>query len=135
VCEKFYGGVVVTAEQVIVTRTSDPQIGTAACDNGRTVVQSVALDANTDGEFTEDFNVVINSAVVGALYGDAGAVYFATLAGDVSRIGTPRAATAGGDSDAPAGTVPRTGPPEGAGSGGALGFTDPVIMIGWRQVL
>jgi hypothetical protein len=116
VCEKFYGGVVVTTEQVITTRTLDPQIGTAVCDPA------------------EDFNVVINSAVMGALYGDADAVYFATLGGDVSRVGSPRASSAGGDSDNPAG-VPRTGPPEGSGTEGVLGFLDPVIFLGWRQVL
>jgi prepilin-type N-terminal cleavage/methylation domain-containing protein len=34
---------------------------------------------------------------MGGLFGDAGALDFATLAGDVAWVGTPRAATAGGD--------------------------------------
>jgi hypothetical protein len=133
VCEKYYGGVVVTPEQVITTRTLDPQIATAACDPGRTVVQSLQLDSGPTGDFLDDFAIVINSAVMGALYGDAGAVYFATLAGDVKRIGTPRAAQAGDDS-ASAGGPPIFGTPE-AGAPGPLGFTEPVTFMGWRQVL
>ena len=133
VCEKFYGGVVVTPDQVILTKTLDPQIGTSTCDPGRTIVQSVGLEPNGTGDFIDDFNVTINSSVMGALYGDAGAVYFATLGGDVSRIGTPRAANAGGDTAAGS-SIPTTGP-GGAGDRGGLGTTDPMILMGWRQIL
>jgi Tfp pilus tip-associated adhesin PilY1 len=35
-CEKFYGGAVVTTQQVIFTRTTDPAIGTTVCDTGST---------------------------------------------------------------------------------------------------
>jgi hypothetical protein len=132
VCEKYYGGVVVTPEQVITTRTLDPKIGSAACDPGRTVVQSLQLDSGPTGDFLDDFAIVINSAVMGALYGDGGAVYFATLAGDVKRIGTPRAALAGDDTRN--GSAPIFGEPE-EGTPGTRGFTDPVTFMGWRQVL
>jgi hypothetical protein len=135
VCEKYYGGVVVTPEQVITTRTLDPKIATSACDPGRTVVQSLQLASGPSGDFLDDFAIVINSAVMGALYGDAGAVYFATMAGDVKRIGTPRAPQAGDDSANP-GNVPILGTPEpGADGAGVLGFTEPVTFLGWRQVL
>jgi hypothetical protein len=32
-----------------------------------------------------------------SMYGDAGTVYFATMSGDVARIGAPRSSTGGGD--------------------------------------
>ncbi len=131
-CEKFYGGTVVTPEQVIFTRTKDPVIGSAQCDLGSTVVQALQLDADTQGDFSEDFSQTLASAVMGALYGDAGALYFATLSGDVSRIGTPRAANAGGDSGS------STPPPlygTGSESGtGTVGTADALSLLGWRQV-
>ncbi len=131
-CEKFYGGVVVTPEQVIFTRTKDPVVGTSTCDLGSTVVQGMRLDADTAGNFAEDFSQTLASAVMGALYGDAGALYFATLSGDVSRIGTPRAANAGDDSNA-------TNPPPQFGGGSESGTTtvgnaDALALLGWRQV-
>lgn len=131
-CEKFYGGVVVTPEQVILTRTRDPAVGTGTCDVGSTVVQALQLNEDASGEFATDFSQSLASAVMGALYGDAGALYFATLAGEVSRIGTPRAASAGGDSNA------STPPPqfgEGNESGtGTVGNADALSLLGWRQV-
>jgi hypothetical protein len=131
-CEKFYGGVVVTPEQVILTRTRDPRIGTGTCDVGATVVEALQLDADPSGSFETDFTQTLTSAVMGALYGDAGALYFATLSGDVSRIGTPRARDAGGDSTS------TTRPPqfgEGSESGtGTVGNADALALLGWRQV-
>ncbi len=132
-CEKFYGGVVVTPEQVILTRTRDPLVGSGTCDIGSTVVQALQLNENTTtGEFEVDFEQSLTSAVMGALYGDAGALYFATLSGDVSRIGTPRAASAGGD------TTSGTPPPqfgEGSETGtGTVGNADALALLGWRQV-
>jgi hypothetical protein len=132
-CEKFYGGVVVTPEQVILTRTRDPAVGTGTCDVGSTVVQALQLNENAaTGEFEEDFSQSLSSAVMGALYGDAGALYFATLSGDISRIGTPRAASAGGDSTS--GTPP---PQFGEGNEtgtGTVGNADALALLGWRQV-
>ncbi|HUQ02359.1 MAG TPA: FG-GAP-like repeat-containing protein [Kofleriaceae bacterium] len=131
-CEKFYGGVVVTPEQVILTRTRDPKIGTGTCDVGSTVVQALQLDEDANGDFDTDFTQALGSAVMGALYGDAGALYFATLSGDVSRIGTPRSPDAGGD------TTSTTRPPqfgEGSESGtGTVGNADALALLGWRQV-
>jgi hypothetical protein len=133
VCEKFYGGVVVTPEQAIFTKTVDPAIGTGACDNGSSTVAGVALDAGTGTNFTSQFNIGVSSAVMGSLYGDAGAIYFATISGDVARIGTPRAATAGGDTT--------TGQKQGMGAGDPsstgtkLGTTSGFTLMGWRVVL
>ncbi|HEY4242719.1 MAG TPA: FG-GAP-like repeat-containing protein [Kofleriaceae bacterium] len=132
-CEKFYGGTVVTPEQVIFTRTTDPAIGTNACDSGSSVVEAMELNPAANGSFTVDFTLAVSSAVMGALYGDAGAIYFATLSGDVARIGTPRAATAGGD------TASGTGQGMGVGdqgtAGQTVGTTSPFTLMGWRVVL
>jgi type IV pilus assembly protein PilY1 len=133
-CEKFYGGVLVTTEQVILHKTFDPPVGTTTCDNGSTKI--VGLNVNDSaGSFAQDFSVDFGSAVVAGLYGDAGAVYAATLAGTVVRVGAPRASEAGGDtaggygggsgqSDQGAGAT-------GAGDGGG----GPLAIMGWRQVL
>lgn len=132
-CEKFYGGAVVTNEQVIFTRTMDPEVGTASCDLGSTKVTAVALEADANGDFTADFTEDVASAVMGALYGDAGAVYFATLSGDVSRIGTPRAPQAGDDTRS---TVPIQQYGEGNenSTSNTVGSLAPLTLMGWRQV-
>ena len=57
----------------------------------------VELNPGTGINFTSDFDLGVSSAVMGGLFGDAGAIHFATLAGDVARVGTPRTATPGGD--------------------------------------
>lgn len=132
-CEKFYGGVVVTPTQAIFTKTVDPLIGSALCDNGTTTISGVSLDAGTGTNFTSAFNLGVSSAVMGGLYGDAGAIYFATLSGDVARIGTPRSPNAGGDTAA--------GVKQGMGAGdtssgtATVGTTSPFTLIGWRVVL
>ncbi|HEU0029744.1 MAG TPA: hypothetical protein VFQ53_03855 [Kofleriaceae bacterium] len=132
-CEKFYGGTIVTPEQVILTKTIDPPIGTGTCSTGSSTIQALKLDADTSNAFVTDFTLAVSSAVMGALYGDAGAIYFATLAGDVARIGTPRAANAGGDSQA--------GVTQGMGTGDygtgtdQVGTTEPFTLLGWRVVL
>jgi FG-GAP-like repeat len=131
-CEKFYGGVVVTTEQVVLTRTIDAQIGTSTCDNGSSKVQGLDLNASSANAFVEEFVLQLSSAVVGSLYGDAGAMYFATMAGDVARIGTPRASVAGGDS-----STGTTSPGMGASDPAAPtnGTTDPLTLLGWREVM
>lgn len=127
-CEKFYGGVVVTQQQVLFTRTIDPRVASGTCDRGSSVIQAVQLNELEDGQFVTDFETTVDSAVMGALYGDAGAVYFATLSGDVVRIGQPRAAEAGGDSAG-------GGSGSGSGSGSEVGTIDtPMTLMGWRQV-
>jgi hypothetical protein len=132
-CEKFYGGTVVTPQQVIFTRTIDPSIGTNACDPGSSTVQAMELNADSTNGFVTDFSLAVNSAVMGALYGDAGAIYFATLSGDVARIGTPRAATAGGDTTA--GVTQGMGVGDQGTAGQTVGTTSPFSLMGWRVVL
>jgi hypothetical protein len=132
-CEKFYGGVVVTPQQVIFTKTVDPAIGTNACDSGSSTVSGVQLDPGTGTNFTSAFNLGVNSAVMGGLFGDAGAIFFATISGDVARIGTPRTSTAGGDTAA--GHQQGMGAGDQASGGQTIGTTSPFTLMGWRVVL
>jgi len=132
-CQKFYGGAVVTTEQVIFTATVDPEIGSASCDTGATQVTAVALEADGAGDFATDFIQDVASAVMGALYGDAGAVYFATLSGDVSRVGTPRATNAGEDSTS-ATPIQQYGDGNENSSTTTVGTTSSLTLMGWRQV-
>ena len=66
-CEKFYGGVVVTQEQVLFTRTVDPEVGTGSCDRGTSVVQGVRLNEADAGELTTHVAPDNGAAGVGAL--------------------------------------------------------------------
>ncbi|HEY0986252.1 MAG TPA: FG-GAP-like repeat-containing protein [Kofleriaceae bacterium] len=132
-CEKFYGGVVVTPNQVIFTKTVDPAIGTNTCDSGSSTISGVQLTAGSGTNFTTDFNLGVNSAVMGSLFGDAGAIFFATISGDVARIGTPRTSTAGGDTVA--GASQGMGSGDVPSGGGTIGTTSPFTLMGWRVVL
>jgi hypothetical protein len=132
-CEKFYGGVVVTPQQVIFTKTMDPAIGTNNCASGSSTISGVQLTAGTGTNFTTDFNLGVNSAVMGSLFGDAGAIYFATISGDVARIGTPRTPTAGGDTTA--GVKQGMGAGDQSSGGQSIGMTSPFTLMGWRVVL
>ncbi|HTJ44571.1 MAG TPA: FG-GAP-like repeat-containing protein [Kofleriaceae bacterium] len=133
-CEKFYGGVVVTPSQVLLTRTIDPKIATGTCDLGSSNVEALKLDADASNNFVVDFNVAVASAVMGGLYGDRGAVYFADLNGDVNRIGTPLAANAGDDSAHGYNPGNGSGTGSGTGSGIVTGTTSAFTLMGWRQV-
>ncbi len=117
VCEKFYGGVVVTTDQVIVTRSIDPPIGTGTCEFGESEVTGLNL-ASLD----EEFSVATASATVSSLYGDAGAVYFSTIAGEIVRIGSPGAANAGEGSASGSSSTTESAPRT------ALG------VLGWRVI-
>jgi hypothetical protein len=132
-CEKFYGGVVVTPQQIVFTKTVDPAIGTNACDTGSSTISGVQLNPGTGTNFTSDFNLAVSSAVMGGLYGDAGAIYFATLAGDVARVGTPRTAVAGGDTAA--GRTQGMGVGDQATGSQQVGTTSGFTLMGWRVVL
>ncbi len=132
-CEKFYGGIVVTPQQVLFTKTVDPAIGTSACDTGSSTIAGVELNPGTGTNFASDFNLAVSSAVMGGLFGDAGAIYFATLAGDVARVGTPRTATAGGDTLA--GRTQGMGPGDQATGSQQVGTTSGFTLMGWRVVL
>ena len=132
-CEKFYGGVVVTPQQVLFTKTVDPAIGTNACDTGSSTIAGVDLNPGTGTNFTSNFNLAVSSAVMGGLFGDAGAIYFATLAGDVARVGTPRTSTAGGDTVA--GRTQGMGVGDQATGSQQVGTTSGFTLMGWRVVL
>jgi VCBS repeat protein len=133
ICEKFYGGVVVTPQQVIFSKTFDPAIGTSACDYGSSTISGVDLNAGTGTNFTSSFNLGVSSAVMGGLFGDAGAIYFATIAGDVARVGTPRTTTAGGDTSS--GQTQGMGVGDQASAGQTVGTTSGFTLMGWRVVL
>jgi len=132
-CEKFYGGVVVTPQQVLFTKTVDPAIGTNACDSGSSTISGVDLNPGTGTNFTSSFNLGVNSAVMGGLFGDAGAIYFATISGDVARVGTPRTSTAGGDTLS--GQKQGMGVGDQATGGQTVGTTSGFTLMGWRAVM
>ena len=100
---------------------------------GSSTIAGVQLNAGTGTNFTSVFNLAVSSAVMGGLFGDAGAIYFATLAGDVARIGTPRAAGAGGDTAA--GRSQGMGVGDQATGTQQVGTTSGFTLIGWRVVL
>jgi type IV pilus assembly protein PilY1 len=131
-CEKFYGGVVITSSQVLVTRTIDPAVATNTCDVGSTTVVGYELNASGSGSaFISDFSQSIGGAVQGSLYGDAGALYFADMSGNVSRVGTPRATFAGDDSTG--GHLQGTGQSENGAS--TATSSSAFTLLGWRSVL
>jgi hypothetical protein len=134
-CEKFYGGVLVTPQQVIFSRTVDPAIGTSSCDPGSSTISAVALDPGTGTNFTSEFDLGVSSAVMGGLFGDAGAIYFATISGDVARIGTPRAATPGGDTLSNREQGVGVGDQASGEAAGTVGTVSPFTLMGWRVVL
>ena len=131
-CEKFYGGVVVTPSNVIIERTVDATIGSGTCDFGSTHVQSLGLDAGSGANFTSVFDVSnvggsALTAVAGPLYGDAGALYFATVSGTVARVGDAR--------DASAGSAPANNGGMAAGNGTTVSTSAPFTLVSWRNVL
>jgi hypothetical protein len=125
-CEKFYGGVVVSAEQVVVTRSYDPEVGTGLCDTGSSTIQGLALDADTSGNFITQFNQLLGATLMAPLFGHAGAIYSAGLDGTLVRIGAPRAAAAGEDSAA--------GQGQGTTGEGGTGASGDLQVLGWRHV-
>ncbi len=122
-CEKFYGGVVVTASDIIVTRATDAPVGTSTCEFGKSNITGFSTS-----EFNEDFNVPTASSTVSSLYGDGDALYFATLAGEIVRIGKPRAGNAGEDSSSP---PPGQAPPDGDGNA-TVGGDGAMTIGGWN---
>lgn len=122
-CEKFYGGVVVNAEQVIFTRTTDPIIGAATCDPGSTVLEGRGLD-----DFLSDFSVGWTGLMMSPMSSHGGAVYFTTGLGEAVRVGTPRAGEAGGD------TASGVTDPVAGGEDSTTGTKEPLLLLGWRQV-
>lgn len=83
-CDKFYGGAVVTSEQVIAARAKDPLIAVTSCDKGSGEI--FALDLLT---MTVQFAIASSSAIQSALFLTQGALYSSDLSGKIIRIGTP----------------------------------------------
>ncbi len=127
-CEKFYNGVLVTPTAVIVQRSVDPVIGGGSCDFGSSSVQSYGLNDPYSQQFTlTSSGGVPYRAVTGPIYGDAGALYFATVAGSIERVGAPRSAAAGGDTT--------SGAIHANGSAETTYVNAPFTMLGWRTLL
>ncbi len=127
-CEKFYNGVVVTPTSVIVQRSVDALVGGGSCDFGSSRVQSYGLEA----PYSQQFDLTSSGgvpyrAVTGPIYGDAGALYFATVAGTIERVGAPRSAAAGGDTT--------SGAIHGNGSSETTYVNAPFTLLGWRTLL
>ncbi|MBP6629502.1 MAG: VCBS repeat-containing protein [Kofleriaceae bacterium] len=114
-CEKFYGGIVVTPTQVLVTRAYDPPVATSGCDLGS--AELVGLDL---ADLDQQFVVASGSSIMSALFGDGGGIYATTLEGSVIRVGTPSQGDPGSGS----------GPPTPVGGGG----TGLVKRQWWKQV-
>jgi hypothetical protein len=132
ICEKFYGGVVVTPTQVIFSRTVDAQIATNSCDDGSSVIQAYEVNASSTGAFVSDFSSSSSAAVMGSLFAASGAVYFATLNGDLTEIGSSTAPTAGYN------TTNNVQQGTGTGQNGAnngVTTTSAFTLLGWRTVL
>ena len=127
-CEKFYNGILVTPSAVVVQRSVDPLIGGGSCDFGSSRVQSYGLNAPYSQQFDlTSSNGVPYRAVTGPIYGDAGALYFATVAGSIERVGAPRSAAAGGDTT--------TGAIHSNGSSETTFVNAPFTLLGWRTIL
>jgi hypothetical protein len=127
-CEKFYNGVVVTPSSVIVQRSVDPVIGGGSCDFGSSRVQSYGIN----DPFAQQFDLTSSGgvpyrAVTGPIYGDAGALYFATVAGSIERIGAPRSPVAGGDTT--------SGAIHASGGSETTYVNAPFTLLGWRTLL
>lgn len=129
-CQKFYGGVVVTATEVLTTRTYDPIIGSGTCDRGSSVLDVMTLEPGNATDFgTSQPSANLGYATTGALNGAAGAVYIANVAGQIVSVGSTSAGTAG------TGAAPSMGSGQNGGSGGGAGVTSNALtMLGWRQV-
>ncbi len=129
-CEKFYGGVVVTPEQVLTTRSTDPLVGTNTCDSGSSVIAGLRLNDDANGDFVADFSIAMNSAIVAPLFATAGAIYTSTLSGQVVRVGEPRATHAGDDTAAGVGQ----GTSSTDGGAGGQPATGSIRVVGWNHV-
>lgn len=128
-CDKFYGGVVVSSDAIYLVRSRDAVIGSSTCDLGAS--RLLAYDINTLANQFEvsQINGSALAASSGPLFGDGGALYFATVAGTVERVGSPRAPEAGNDSTN--GTMNNSGTAEPGAAGANTTFT----LQGWRVVL
>jgi hypothetical protein len=101
-CQKYYGGIVVTNEQVIYTRSYDPIPGNEECTFGDSeLVGAMAGDLTASAFDT----INLGKATVSALSSDKGAVYGTTLGGVAFRAGTPSAFEGGESGDGDDGSI------------------------------
>jgi hypothetical protein len=91
-CEKFYGGAVVSDTQVLVTRSVDPPIATSGCNLGSASIVGFGLSS-----LSSQFVVATTSSIVSSLFGANGALYSTTLQGKAVRIGTPTSSDGGSE--------------------------------------
>jgi hypothetical protein len=108
-CEKFYGGAVVSDTQVLVTRATDPPVATSGCNLGSASIVGFGLST-----LSSQFTVATTSSIVSSLFGSAGALYATTLQGKAIRVGTPTSGT---------------------GSTSPTDHSKPVRRRAWRQVM
>jgi type IV pilus assembly protein PilY1 len=129
-CEKFYGGVVLTSDTVILQKTRDPVITgePGGCDFGQSKVQFRNIGSLTQTQEIDSIDGQPIAASSSPLYGDANAIYFATVSGKINRIGSPRASAAGADTTA--GNMNQM-----ASGAGVTTYDTPFTLIGWRVVL
>ena len=126
-CQKYYGGVVVTPTNIYMVTSSDPVISSGTCNLGSSSLNAFDLNTLASTFSVSQINGQAISSSAGPLYGADGALYFATVAGNVERVGTPTAATAGAASAA--GTL------NGMGSATVSDANGPFTLVGWRVVL
>lgn len=122
-CEKFYGGVRVTPQQVIFTRVVEPPIGVgaAACDTppGSTVIESRSLVGDISTAIDQQlFARSVDSVVTGPLTVAGSALFFADTRGRLSSIG-----------DTTSGSTSFVADQLSASKANA-----PMLILGWRQV-
>ncbi|MBP9086502.1 MAG: VCBS repeat-containing protein [Kofleriaceae bacterium] len=110
-CDKFYGGIVVTADQVIATRAKDAAIASTTCDQGS--AQIVAFNV---ANLAQQFVVQSSASIQSSLFGVQGAIFSTNVAGQVIRVGAPSA------------------PTPGTGSGPPGAFAVALKRRNWRQV-
>ncbi|MGE0549015.1 MAG: hypothetical protein AB7R00_18230 [Kofleriaceae bacterium] len=126
-CEKFYGGVVITTDAVILQRSTDALIGgVGSCDYGTSKVQFLNVGTFAQIDVVDEIGGSAIHASAGPLFGDANALYFATVSGQIKQIGEPRAQSAGADTAG--GTMNNS-------TAGGTGYGGPFTLMGWRVVL
>ena len=135
-CEKFYGGIVATSEQVVFAATEDPRPATGTCDKGDTTINIVKVNQDTAlatvENFVDDFGgppITLGSAAVSSsLFARGGAIFLTTQSGQIVSVGTTNASVAG--SESASGSRNRMG----QGQGGSIGTDDPITLMAWRQI-
>ncbi|HWN67620.1 MAG TPA: PilC/PilY family type IV pilus protein [Haliangium sp.] len=123
-CEKFYGGVRVTPQQVIFTRVIEPPIGVggAACDGqpGRTVIESRSLVGDISTAIDQQlFTQTVDSVITAPLTMAGNALYVADLRGRLTSIGDTSQSGASFVAN-------QTSTTDMANA--------PMLILGWRQV-